>query len=297
MERVCFMKGWAIRAACGLAIAGALAAAVTARAQTSVVYPSPETPADARYDDLIETLKVALEKTRDKYGPYTLAPAGVVMNESRKMASLREGSYINVTWSATTREKEEMFLPVRIPLRKGLLGYRILLINGDKQDALDAVRTAEDLKRFVAGQGLGWSDVAVWEAAGLNVMTANYENLFAMLANGRFDIFPRGVNEVFTEYEIQRSALPNIAVEKNLLIYYPWPHYFFFNKKDKALAERVEAGLKIMLEDGSFDAITMKYHGQAIARAGMKNRRLIRLENPLLPESTPLHDPRLWFTP
>jgi hypothetical protein len=43
--------------------------------------------------------------------------------------------------------------------------------------------------------------------------------------------------------------------------------------------------------------ISWQFHGEAIGRARLKERRIIRLTNPLLPPETPLDDERLWFQP
>jgi hypothetical protein len=118
-----------------------------------------------------------------------------------------------------------------------------------------------------------------------------------MSAANRIDLFPRGINEVFHEYAARHDAIPNLAVEKNLLIYYPWPYYFFFNKSNKALAKRVETGIRKMMKDGSFDAIFMKYNRASIIKANLKNRRIIRIKNPTLPKDTPLSDASLWIDP
>ena len=52
-----------------------------------------------------------------------------------------------------------------------------------------------------------------------------------------------------------------------------------------------------MLKDGSFDAIFWKYSAKAIEQLNLIQRRLIRIENPLLPPETPLKDASLWYTP
>ena len=118
-----------------------------------------------------------------------------------------------------------------------------------------------------------------------------------MVAADRIDLFPRGITEVFHEHAARQHAIPNLAVEKNLLIYYPWPYYFFFNKSNKYLVKRVETGIRKMMKDGSFDAIFMKYNRTSIIRANLKNRRIIRIVNPTLPRDTPLADASLWFDP
>lgn len=263
-----------------------------------VVYPAYEVPGDVRFDDLVDILRVALEKTAAEFGPFELVPSPRGMNEARYMAELDSASQlVNVVWSSTSVQKEAEFLPIRIPLRKGLLGYRIALIAKGSQSRIDQATTLAELRQFTVGQGTGWGDVDIYKANGFAVRTAQYGNLFDMVDNGRFDLFPRGIGEIFPEFALHAKENANLAIEKNLLIYYPWPYYFFFNKHDAALKQRIEAGLRRMLKDGSFDAIFQKFNGAAIRQADLKNRRVIRITNHLLPKETPLNDASLWFDP
>ncbi|UFS68998.1 transporter substrate-binding domain-containing protein [Geomonas sp. RF6] len=275
-----------------------LTTATIATAHTRVVYPASESRGETRFDDLIEILHTALDTTVPDYGPYTLQSSPLGMNEARYLAELRKpAGTINVAWSGTSEQKEREYIAVRIPLRKGILGYRIAFIAKDKQADVDRIKTAKDLKGVIIGQGIGWGDTAIYAANGIPVETAGYDSLFRLCAAKRIDLFPRGINEIFAEYAARRDAIPNLAIEKNLLIYYPWPYYFFFNRSNAALAKRVEAGLRKMIRNGSFDAIFMKYNREAILKADLKHRRVIRLVNPTLPKDTPLNDPTLWFDP
>jgi hypothetical protein len=269
-----------------------------ATAQTKVVYPAFESRADSRYNDLVEILKTALDKTVAEYGPYTLKPSKSRMNEARSLAELlNPAGMVNIGWSGTSVQKEKDYHAVRIPLRKGILGYRVSLIARNRQAEIDKIRNLDDLRKVSIGQGIGWGDVAIYEANGIKVHTAGYESLFKMVAANRIDLYPRGISEVFQEYAARHNAIPNLAIEKNLLIYYPWPYYFFVNKSNKALAKRVETGLREMMKDGSFDALFMKYNRASIVKANLKNRRIIRIKNPTLPKGTPLDDASLWFDP
>jgi len=274
-----------------------LASASGGLARVKVIYPAPEYWADERHSDVIEILRTALEKTENKYGPFEIEPYSTVMNYGRVTSSLKRGKFVNVAWGSTSIKKEKELLPIRIPLRKGLLGYRLMLTTLSGQKKLSKVSNVEEFKDVRLAQGLGWGDVGVLSHAGLNVVTANYENIFKMLQRERIDAFPRGVSEVFDELEINWEDYPNIIVEQDVLIKYPWPYYFFLNKNDVELAERIEAGLRIMIKDGSFDEIFEKYNRADLERANLSGRRVIELDNPLLPAETPLSDERLWFNP
>ncbi|MES2049703.1 MAG: amino acid ABC transporter substrate-binding protein [Pseudomonadota bacterium] len=266
-------------------------------ADTKLIYPADEDEGDTRVNDLKEILQMALKKTEPEFGPFELRPSTLKMNRLRYLSELERGRTINIAWSSTSEEMEHRFLPIRIPLRKGILGYRIALIAREKQALIDQVKSIEDLKKLTVGQGLGWLDVQLYEANGIKVEQAKYGNLFKMTAYKRFDLFPRGINEIFSEYVLHSKENPNLAIEKNLLIYYPWPYYFFFNKNDAALRTRIELGLRKMIKDGSFDTIFIKYNGEAIKQANLNGRRLIQINNYLLPKETPLDDATLWFHP
>jgi ABC-type amino acid transport substrate-binding protein len=266
-------------------------------AALKVTYPVNETAGDTRFNDLMEILQTALEKTTPEFGPFELEASKQKMNEERYLAELQKGQVINIAWSSTSTEKEAALLPLRIPLRKGILGYRVALISKENQAKIDQVKSLADLKKLTIGQGTGWGDVKLYEANGFSVTTAKYADLFKMTSSGKFDLFPRGISEAFAEYEQHAKSEPNLTVEKNMLIYYPWPYYFFFNKNDVALQKRIETGIRKMIKDGSFDAIFKKYNGKAIEQANFKGRKIYRIKNDLLPKETPYNDTSLWFNP
>jgi len=264
---------------------------------TLVIHPANEEQGDPRFNDVKEILRMALDKTVDEFGPYQLRPSKQHMNGLRYLSNLAKEEDLNVVWSSTTEEKERDYLPIRIPLRKGILGYRVVLVHKDKQALLKEVKTLLDLRRFAIGQGVGWEDAKLYEVNGINVVEAKYSNLFRMLSYQRFDLFPRGINEVFSEFDKESKLNPDLVIDDQILIHYPWPYYFFVSKKNTTLHKRLEAGLRKMIKDGSFDAIFWKYNAKAIEAVNFKKRRIISIENYLLPRKTPLHDATLWFHP
>lgn len=262
-----------------------------------VVYPSPESPRDLRFADMVALLQAALERTVASHGPFEMQPSLQFMTQPRQVLELERGQTLRVQWSATTVEKEQRLLPVRFPTRRGLLGFRLALIRRERQAEFRKVRTVEDLRRFSIGQGSTWVDADILRAQGLRVVGGHYEGLFTMLQGARFDLFPRGVNEIFTELSARTLDMPELAIEDSFALHYPMPYYYFFNRADAKLAARVEQGLHALVRDGSFERHFWRHHGAAVRQARLQERRLIRLQNPLLPPETPLKHASLWFDP
>ena len=52
-----------------------------------------------------------------------------------------------------------------------------------------------------------------------------------------------------------------------------------------------------MIEDGTYDRIFMKYQKWKIDALHLRERKIFRIDNPLLGPETPFADKRLWFDP
>jgi ABC-type amino acid transport substrate-binding protein len=295
------------RASAGLIASGLFLCAALARADSAVpggvmvyTHHPPESARDVRYDYQWEVLRTALDRTTAAWGPYRLATSEP-MTERRQSYELRNGSgRLTVMYLGTTPEFEKELLPVRIPVDRNLGGYGIFLVRAGEQARFDAVRSLDDLKKMRFGLGLGWIDVEVFRWNGLAVVTgSSYEGLFEMLVNGRFDAFPRGAVEILDEYDRRKAELRDLRIEERLVLYYPLPMYFWFarNPEGRRLADRADAGMRLMLADGSYDAIFDRYQRPKIERLHLKDRRTLRIENPLAGPETPWQDVRLWFDP
>lgn len=239
-------------------------------------------------------LKLALSKIPEKYE----WDDTTATNTEARIIQMVVENQLDICWYASTNDFEERMLPIRIPMYRGLLGYRILMIKKGTQSKFDGIRTIDDLKRVSLGSGRFWADTDVLVANQLNVVKVlKYESLFHMLDGGRFDAFPRGAHEPWSE--MKRYPTLDLDVEKNLLIIYPNPFYFFVNKSNTELARNIEKGLRIAIEDGSFERYFMNDPTvkDVIANANLKSRTVIKLQNPTLPKMTPLDDKSLWFDP
>jgi ABC-type amino acid transport substrate-binding protein len=284
-----------------LAAALCLAAGV-AGATTSLVYPLTNVDdMDSRYDYDWAVLRVAMEKTVPRFGPFELQQSTHVMSWQRIAQELQHPvGRINVFARSTSPELEKQFIPVRLPIDRGLLGYRMFLVREADLPRFAAVRTLGDLRKLRAGQGKDWIDVPILRNGGITVIEGStYRGLFAMLDAGRFDFFSRGIDEAGREFQERRATYPNMALEPTLLLQYPLPLYFFLRRdaEGKLLAQRIEAGMEMMIKDGSLNALFQKYKGESIRSGALHKRRVLHLDNPHLPPETPLSRAELWFNP
>ena len=261
-----------------------------ARAGETIYYPRPESAIDKRYDYPARLLELVLKKSGGDYLPL---PSPISMPQSRALAEVANGSkLITVAWGMTSIEREQQVLPIRIPVDKGLLGWRLALVNHKNPDLFKDVTNGRELAAFSAGMGHDWPDTPLFRANGLEVLDVpNYELLFRMLANGRFHYFPRSVSEVWEELDAHKG----IVLDQHIALHYPAPFYFFVHKDNAALAAAIAGGFERAIADGSFDRLFRQHYGKQIKRAGIGRRRVLELNNPSLPPETPLGRKELWL--
>jgi hypothetical protein len=266
-----------------------------------VVRPLPEAPGDARYNHYWRLLEQALAATVPDFGSFNLREARAPMTERRAMEELEIGKgAITVLVHGNVADYEERLLPIRFPLDKGLLGYRVFLISGEMQPKLDVVRGIKDLRGYSIGQGRDWGDVTILRGAGLTVVEGtSYEGLFSMLTAGRFQLFSRSVVEVGEELAREKPRHPELQIERNLMLFYPLTRYFYVNRSPTggALARRISEGLERLLKSGRFDRMFDEFKNPFDREIGLRDRLLIRLANPLQTPETPLNRPELWYDP
>lgn len=281
----------------GLLLLGLLGWSIAASAQMRYIYPPPESANDHRMDYYWRLLGAALQATEDKWGPYEIIPSAQAMNSDRAQMLLGRSDEVTVIARTTSTERESTLTPIRIPLDKGLTGYRLFLIQKSNQPQVRKVKTVDDLKALRIGQKSQWVDVDILQAAGLQVVGAlDYESLFRMLPAGRFDLLSRGVNEIHQEWETRHKDNPELAIERSLLLYYPLPRYFFFapTAQGERLARRVTEGLELMQAGKEFDRLYLAYKREILSGLDLSGRRLLRIPNPQLPPQTPLGKAAYW---
>ena len=220
------------------------------------------------------------------------------MTQGRTLVELASGQApVDVMWTMTDRQREASgLLPVRIPIDRGLLGWRLLLVRRSELTQWRRVRGLADLRERLAGQGHDWPDTTILRANGLQVGTSSvYEALFRMLAAGRVDYFPRSILEI--DAELADGRHPQLAIAPELMLHYPAAAYLFVSPSRPELAARLKAGLEAAVADGSFQRLHREQYGAVLKAHPVVPERVLRLNNPLLPAETPLQRRELWLQP
>lgn len=250
-------------------------------AETVLTMRAPETANDQRSIYIEKALRLALDKTIDSHGPYTLKLSDR-MNKQRALVTAARRQYPNFVVMAGYEEGRQAggLVPIKFPILFGAVGYRVCFVSPQAQQAVAGARSIAQLRRFSIGQGTGWGDVAVLRANGFTVTEVSaYENLFAMVAKGRIDLFCRSVLEVRHE-ALARADQPDLLLDRSFALVYDLPQFFHMHHKDRAVAQRIEKGLLIAYRDGSLLSQFRDYLQPSLPYVDLGKRRIFRLEAP-----------------
>lgn len=243
-----------------------------------------------------ELIKRSLELTVPEYGAYKFIIQKIRVNRYRALSEILKGKVANIYIGVATEEWNNKTIPIKIPVRKGLLNYRLLMIHENDLETFSRVETLEDLKGITAGLRSGWVTTKVFQEAEMNlVVVQNFDGLFMSLNNHRFSYIPRAIYEIFNELISYQDVLNHVVVEPTLVLHLPMPTYVYVSPSEPRIAKRIEKGLKIMLGNGEFDQILNKYYSDDIERADLKNRKIIKMDNPYYIDKSLLNDDKLWY--
>jgi hypothetical protein len=284
----------------GLCILALALAALPASAVAADVYIIDMNSSKSHFNNshVMRLLNAALEASSNRYGAYELKISPLHMERERLLQEMLKGGNVNLSGQVTSTEWENKLIPIRIPLDKGMSCYRISLIDGRKQNLFSAVRTLDDLKQYSVGAGRQWSSTSIYRHAGLPLVETNSTlGLHHMLAAGRFQYFPRAVDEAIYEQAAYVQEFPALTVERSFALYIPAPRYFFIGGQQQRLAQRLEYGLQRLIADGRYDQLFHQFYDGLIEQSGLRKRRIFRLTNPELSPLTPLANKAYWYVP
>jgi hypothetical protein len=262
-----------------------------ATGQTTIRY----FPAGPIYEYRWKLLELALAHAPQGGEASRLTPFAEDITQNRGVQLLQSGA-IDVIALGTNAERESQMRPIRIDILRGIVGFRIFVIRAADQARIARMDEKALRQQLTFGLNSQWADLPIMRANGFTVETStSYENLFGMLTAGRFDAFPRGLNEAARELEERKQSYPQLAVEQTRALFFPFPIYFWVRQENVELAQRIERGLKLALADGSFRQLFETYHATEIALLAKDKRQVIRLANPILPKGAAEPDTRWWW--
>jgi hypothetical protein len=290
---------WSVALLAGLLCYSLIAVAEQASTPQTLLIPKPRSEFDINHQYYTSLLEKALIKAAAGRTVPELKTT-FAMEQGRALRELAKGESLDVFWVGTDLAKEQEFRAIRIPLERGLMGFRKFILRKDSVAKFNSVRSLQQLQQFTACQGAFWPDIDIMRQSGLKVEEAPvYENIFKQLVAGRCDYFPRGLHEGVIELEKRRFLYPELVRYNNLMLHYPFAVYFFTRKTNEALALWIEQGLEQMINDGE---LLQHMQQQELTRhvfplQHQSSDPWINIKNPLLSPDTPVTDGRYWFQP
>ncbi len=260
---------------------------LTSHADQTIRYRQTSKHSASHHIYPVELLNLALSYAPE---PFSIKPSDNLMTQNRAFKQLADAKDIEVLWPITSKAREAEIMPIRIPIYKGLIGWKLFLSTQEWLSDIPNKRLSlEELQKTVIIQGHDSPDTEILKYNQFNVQNgSDYAGLFSILALDRAELFPLSIIEVWDELDTHADT--NIRLEMHNLISYPTATYFFVSPENSALAKVIENGLLQAHADGRFDELFNAHFREIIAKSNLTSRQHYRLMNPLLPEETPLEN-------
>ncbi|MBV8502582.1 MAG: hypothetical protein JO006_12790 [Paucibacter sp.] len=221
----------------------------------------------------------------------------IPMTQGRMELELRqERASLDIMWAMTSQSREQSLCPIRIPLDRGLLGWRVALIRKSDLPRWKTAPNREELARRHAGQGLHWPDIEIMRANDLRVeAAADNRALCEMLIAGRIDYFPRSVLEA--RDDLNRLGQDQLTIAPGFALHYPAASYAFLSPHHEHWVAPLAKALDALVTNGTLRQRFRRSFQDEIDALCLADRKIITLRNPLLPGGTPLNRTEYWWNP
>lgn len=186
---------------------------------------------------------------------------------------------VDIIVSAISKERENRYLPIFVPLDRGLLGFRICMVLPSSTDKFKSVNSVVDFQEQTIKLTLveAWPDVSVMKSNGIPLqLTANYAESVQAIKSQNADCFSRSVMEIDTEL----AQLPALAMESRIALIYPLADIIYVNPNLPELHATLELGISTALEDGSFYRLADEHYDALLQKHRFYSRKLLIMQNP-----------------
>ncbi len=233
-----------------------------------------------------KVLDAIMEATKAEWGPWQIEEnLDEYPGDEESQVFKEKGHDLFVTIAGNQKFKEDDMIVIPLLLTKNLLGYRVPIIREEDAGLFSQIRKAEDLRKLKHGIPMTWSDAGIFRHNGYNVVEdGSFDDIFERLQSGLFDYCSFGANEVLGVFENRASRHEGLIIDKNLLLFYPFPLVFYVNPQLPRLAERIEYGFQKIIASGQLDSIFNHHYGIIVEQLNLDKRVLITLDNPLIPD-------------
>ena len=262
------------------------------------------TPGQDQNDFRYQLLQLVMQRSGQ---PYALGLSEQTITQDEAIAALdqsglhhgRNPMAISVGVYGAGVELNRRLRAIPIPVTGGILGLRAGWTHADELEALASVRSRDDLREVVLLQGLGWSDVEIFDASGLRTFTARSDDLLRLVDNRRVQLFPRGIAELEREAPMVRSTTMATQLDPHLLIAYPFAGFFYVSRSNPVLAEAIRLGFERAIADGSYQRLVERLIFTPWLRQNLRlnQRALVVLPNPVAASVLADVEPRHWLVP
>ncbi len=246
---------------------------------------------------MLTLIHQAMRATIPEYGQYSITQDVPPVLPGRAALALKEGR-INIYIAPVLDELLHQVYVVPIPIRRGILSYRLPLIHKNNLAIFSKVTDYEDLKPLTFGMYKGTSTLPLFKRLDFPTITAPGPlEMLTMLEHQRFHYSVRGIHEIYFELENNREIMPNVVVEPTLALHIFLPTVIYLPPDNKRLIERVENGFLKIIEDGTFRKTFDHYYSRYAKRAKLHKRKVITITNAFSDHIDFPDIPGLWFDP
>lgn len=234
----------------------------------------------------LEVLEAVLRSTEADYGSWKIEETlDEYPGDEEGLVFSEKGHDLFVTIAGNQKFEKGDKIIIPELLTKNLLGYRIPIIREEDSALFNAITEKEEIQQLKHGIPLTWSDAVIFRENGYSVIEdGDFNDIFDRLSAGLFDYSAYGANEVLGVFENRASKREGLTVDNNILLFYQFPLVFYVNPEMPELAERIEMGMKNIIESGELDSIFDSYYGDIVEKLNLDKRVLFILDNPLIPD-------------
>ena len=246
-------------------------------------------------------LKLVMERSGQ---PHVLGLSAVVQPQDEAIAALAAGRdqvggnphRLSVGVYGAGRDLHQRLTSDRDPRHGWSVGVASWLDQSGGSADLKTVDRVGDLRRFTLLQGLGWSDVDVFDRLDCAPTRRDRRNFSDLWTTIVFSCFP----VVWLNWLLKLSSCSDVApqtlLDPHLLMAYPFAGFFYVSPSNKPLAEAIRRGFEQAISDGSYQRLLEEVIMTPWLKKNLSSRKVLVLSNHEAQTFWRV-DPRHWMIP